>query len=130
MKEWGARRPVSSLRNASNDLEGIVAPLQFSGRSGLKRRQKHIPRRKHIPQRTCVACRRKLDKRRLTRIVRSLEAGVVVDPSGKLNGRGAYLCDNGACWDKALSERLLDRALLTEVSGDEMARLAMHRPQT
>jgi len=95
----------------------------------LTKGQKHIPGRKHVPQRTCVACRRKLDKRRLTRIVRSPEVGVVVDRSGKLNGRGSYLCDDRACWQKALSGDLLDRALLTEVTEDEKARLAEHMPQ-
>jgi len=95
----------------------------------LTKRQKRIPGRKHVPERTCVVCRRKLDKRRLTRIVRSPEAGVVVDPSGKLNGRGSYLCDDRDCWQKALSGRLLDRALLTEVTEDEKARLAQHMPQ-
>lgn len=95
----------------------------------MKKRQKHTPGRKHIPQRTCVACRQKRDKRRLTRIVRSPE-GVVVDPSGKLNGRGAYLCDDNACWDLALTGHLLDKALLTEVSEDEKAHIAAYRPQT
>jgi predicted RNA-binding protein YlxR (DUF448 family) len=95
----------------------------------LKKGQKRVPGRKHVPQRTCVACRRKLDKRRLTRIVRSSEAGVIVDASGKLNGRGAYLCDDRACWENALSGGLLDRALLAEVTEDEKMRLAMHMPQ-
>ena len=93
-----------------------------------EQRRKHIPHRKHIPQRTCIACRRKLDKRRLTRVVRTAEEGVVIDPSGKRNGRGAYLCDDGSCWDKALAGRLLDKALLTEVSEAEKARLASCKP--
>ena len=85
-------------------------------------------RRKYIPQRTCVACRRKLDKRRLTRIVRSAEEGIVVDPSGKSNGRGAYLCDQRACWDEALSGSILDRALLTQIGEAQKDRLAAHKP--
>lgn len=86
-------------------------------------------RPKHIPQRTCLACRQKTDKRRLTRIVRTQEEGVVVDPTGKKNGRGAYLCDQQPCWDKTIKNRgLLNRALLTEVSDEDLAALAMHRP--
>jgi predicted RNA-binding protein YlxR (DUF448 family) len=54
----------------------------------------------------------------------------VVDPGGKLSGRGAYLCDDDACWDVALNGHLLDKALLTEVSEDEKVRIAAYRPQT
>ena len=76
-----------------------------------------------------MACRQKTDKRRLTRIVRTLDEGVVVDSTGKKNGRGAYLCDQQPCWDKTIKNRgLLSRALLTEVSDEELAALAMHRP--
>lgn len=91
---------------------------------------KQQPRRqKHIPQRTCVACRQKFDKRRLTRIVRTAEEGVVIDPTGKRNGRGAYLCDQPACWERASSDqKLLNRALLTELTDAERAHLAAHKP--
>ena len=58
-------------------------------------------RPKHVPQRTCVGCRTVLAKRTLTRIVR-LPDGVFVDPTGKLNGRGAYLHDLRSCWERAL----------------------------
>ncbi|HUW09157.1 MAG TPA: YlxR family protein, partial [Anaerolineae bacterium] len=51
-------------------------------------------RRKRIPQRTCVACRQVQGKRALVRIVRLAGGDVQVDPTGKLAGRGAYLCSN------------------------------------
>ena len=95
-----------------------------------KQQRKQLPHRKYVPQRTCVACRRKLEKRQLTRIVRSVGDGVVIDISGKRNGRGAYLCDESACWDKALNSGLLDRALLTELSEDEKVRLIAARPSS
>ena len=86
-------------------------------------------RPKHVPQRMCLACRQKTDKRRLTRIVRTQEEGVVVDPTGKKNGRGAYLCDQQPCWDKTIKNRgLLNRALLTEISDEALIALATHRP--
>lgn len=82
-------------------------------------------RPKHIPQRTCIACRQKVDKLRLTRIVRTTDDGVIVDPSGKQNGRGAYLCDQASCWDKALSSpQLLNQALMAEVTSEERVRIA------
>jgi hypothetical protein len=92
--------------------------------------KKTKPRRqKHVPQRTCVICREKVDKRRLTRIVRTPDSGVVIDPTGKRNGRGAYLCDNPECWDKALQqEHLLNKALMTTVKEEEWAAIAAQKP--
>ena len=83
---------------------------------------------KHIPQRTCVACREVNDKRSLTRVVKSPD-GVCVDPGGRLPGRGAYLHDDKACWDKALSKGILARALKTEISPEEMEALTAYRDQ-
>jgi len=89
------------------------------------------PRTKHIPQRTCVACRQKRDKRSLTRIVRTADDGIVIDSTGKRNGRGAYLCDQPSCWDKALSDiRLLNRALMAEIGEAELAMIAAHKPMS
>lgn len=84
---------------------------------------KQKQRQKHIPQRTCVACRKKVDKRQLTRLVNTAEDGLIVDPSGKRNGRGTYLCNDPACWEKAKKTRLLDQALRAEISTAEKQRL-------
>lgn len=82
-------------------------------------------RRKHVPQRTCMVCRRQVDKRQLTRIVRTPDSGVVVDPTGKRNGRGAYLCDQAACWDKVVRHAgILNQALNAQVSEAELAAIA------
>lgn len=81
-----------------------------------KSRSRKGPRPKHIPQRMCVACREKTAKRGLTRVVRTPEGLVEIDPTGKRNGRGAYLCDQNRCWDRALTSGLLDKALNTEVN--------------
>ena len=69
---------------------------------------------KHIPQRTCVGCRVVLAKRSLTRIVRTPE-GVRIDPSGKIDGRGAYVHNKRSCWERALKGALA-HALKTEFS--------------
>ncbi len=84
-----------------------------------------IMRPKHVPQRTCIACRDVLPKRSLVRLVRTPE-GVVVDPTGKKTGRGAYLHDRRSCWEKALKSDLLERALKTELTNDERERLRAH----
>ena len=87
-------------------------------------------RGKHIPQRTCVICRRKMDKRRLLRVVRTADDGTVADLTGKRNGRGAYLCDDAACWDKVLKSKVLDRELRVEITEAEKDSLLRFRPQT
>lgn len=81
------------------------------------------PRPKHVPQRTCVACREQDSKRSLTRIVRTPEHQVVIDPSGKMNGRGAYLCDRSSCWERAASSNVLSRALNVELTAETLQRL-------
>lgn len=85
-------------------------------------------RKKHVPLRTCVICRKKTDKRRLQRIVRSPDGRIFADPSGKQNGRGAYLCDDPNCWDKALTSKILDRELGKKISSEEKQKLGQHRP--
>jgi predicted RNA-binding protein YlxR (DUF448 family) len=74
-------------------------------------------KRRHIPQRTCVACREILSKRSMIRIVRSPK-GVVIDPTGKLPGRGAYLHVQRSCWESGLSGALAS-ALKTELTPEE-----------
>jgi predicted RNA-binding protein YlxR (DUF448 family) len=69
------------------------------------------PRPKHIPQRTCIGCRQEAGKRALIRIVRSGDGQVLVDSSGKANGRGAYLHADSACWEKALKGSTINNAL-------------------
>ena len=76
---------------------------------------------KHVPQRTCVGCRQVLPKRQLTRVVRGSE-GVVIDLSGKLPGRGAYLHDQMSCWVKALKGSLA-KALRTTIQEQDLAAL-------
>jgi predicted RNA-binding protein YlxR (DUF448 family) len=61
---------------------------------------------KKIPQRTCVACGTTRDKRDLVRVVRSPEGTVLVDPTGKRSGRGAYVCRDSACVERGLKGRL------------------------
>jgi len=83
-------------------------------------------RRKHSPQRTCIVCRKTAGKRTLIRLVRSAEQGVVVDPTGKLAGRGAYLCDNPTCWDDAARTGVLEKALRISLTQAEREMLNEH----
>ena len=91
--------------------------------------QKQAGRRKHVPQRMCVVCRQVGDKRSLIRLVSDPEVGVVVDPTGKRKGRGAYLCQQSACWEEALTTDVVARALRTPLTAADRARLRDSRPQ-
>jgi hypothetical protein len=64
----------------------------------------------------------------LTRLVRTENAGVIVDPTGKRDGRGAYLCDNSECWMKAMESQILDRALRAQIADTEKEGLFDYMP--
>lgn len=68
-------------------------------------------RQKHIPQRICIACRQVNPKRGLVRVVRDTAGTVGVDPTGKANGRGAYICHQSQCWHHVLERGTLASAL-------------------
>jgi predicted RNA-binding protein YlxR (DUF448 family) len=55
--------------------------------------------------------------------VRTPEHEVLVDPTGKLNGRGAYLCDRRSCWERAVSSNVLSRALNVDLTAETLQRL-------
>ncbi len=97
-----------------------------TGAVSSKQSKRRGPRPKHIPQRMCVACREHTAKRTLIRLVRTPEGTVEVDPTGKKNGRGAYLCETPACWEKALKTGLLGRALNITLSQEMIASLRLH----
>ena len=82
-----------------------------------------MTRQKHTPQRTCIACRSVKDKRELVRVVRTPEGKVVIDSTGKSNGRGAYLCRQASCWEKSIEKNILGRALKITLSIEDSAAL-------
>lgn len=84
---------------------------------------------RHVPQRTCIVCGTTSAKRALTRLVRTSSEGVQVDPTGKKAGRGAYLCDNPACWETAIKGQALNKALRTSVTQEDRARLHEAAPR-
>ena len=70
---------------------------------------------KRVPIRTCCGCGRKSGKRDMVRIVRLPSGDVAVDTTGKTNGRGAYLCEDVACWEAGLARNRLERTLKTPI---------------
>ena len=79
---------------------------------------------KKVPVRMCIACREGKPKKELIRIVAS-ETGIVPDETGKAHGRGAYICPDVACLDKAKKTKAFERAL--EAPLDEEAYNAIKR---
>ena len=78
---------------------------------------------KKVPERTCVITKEKLPKQELIRIVRTPEGNVVVDPTGKQNGRGAYLKKDIEVFNKAKKSKVLDRILEVEVNEEVFTEL-------
>lgn len=73
---------------------------------------------KSMPQRTCIGCNIKKDKRDLIRIVKNKSNEINIDKSGKLEGRGAYICDNINCLEKAIKSKRLERTFEMKISED------------
>ncbi len=81
------------------------------------------------PQRTCIACQRTDAKRGLVRVVRTPTGEVAIDPSGKLAGRGAYLCKDKRCWQTALERKRIEQALKVELGAEQRASLEQYAAQ-
>lgn len=71
-----------------------------------------------IPQRQCVGCREMKDKKTLLRVVRSPEGDVSLDFGGKKPGRGAYVCHDLACLQRARKTKALERGFETQIPAE------------
>ena len=77
-----------------------------------------------VPMRMCTGCRERKAKKELLRVVRTPEGAVVIDRTGRRNGRGAYLCmDSAECLEKAVKTKMLERSLEVAVGADVYERL-------
>ena len=75
------------------------------------------------PQRTCMGCNLKKDKKDLIRIVKNKENEINVDKTGKLQGRGAYICKDEKCLEKAKKTKRLDRVLEMKIPDEIYGKL-------
>ena len=73
---------------------------------------------KKIPLRMCTGCMEMNPKKELIRIVKTPEGEICVDLTGKKSGRGAYVCRNIECFEKAYKAKRLSRNLLTQISDE------------
>ena len=74
---------------------------------------------KKVPQRKCLGCMQSFPKKDLIRVVRTPENEVLVDVTGKKSGRGAYLCKDRACLNKAIKAKRLQTNLEVQI-GEEL----------
>lgn len=70
---------------------------------------------KKIVQRTCMGCNLKKDKKELIRLVVNKKGEIFVDETGKAEGRGAYICDDIKCLEKAIKTKRLERVFETKI---------------
>lgn len=73
---------------------------------------------KKIPQRTCIGCNQSKNKKELIRIVKNNIGEIFVDLTGKANGRGAYICNDVNCLDKAVKSKKLEKNFETKISDE------------
>ncbi|MBE0447639.1 MAG: YlxR family protein [Actinobacteria bacterium] len=76
-----------------------------------------------VPERTCLGCHEVKPKKTLIRIVRTPENVVIVDPTGKANGRGAYICPRSECLSAAIKSKRLTRALGVDINPEDLERI-------
>ena len=66
---------------------------------------------KKVPLRKCIGCQEMKNKKELMRILKTAENEIVLDTTGRKNGRGAYLCFSRECFEKAVKSKGLERSL-------------------
>ena len=78
---------------------------------------------KKIPQRMCLGCQEMKPKKELIRVVKNSEDVIKVDLTGKAPGRGAYICKQTECLEKAIKSKRFEKAFETKISEDIFMRL-------
>lgn len=65
---------------------------------------------KKLPERTCMGCNAKKFKKDLIRVVKNKENQIIIDKTGKQEGRGTYICNNIECLEKAIKSKRMEKA--------------------
>ena len=71
---------------------------------------------KKLPQRTCLGCNEKKNKNELVRIVKNKDGEINIDKTGKMEGRGAYICNNVNCLQNAIKRKRLNKTFDMNIS--------------
>ena len=80
---------------------------------------------KKVPQRKCIACQDRDSKKELIRIVKNKEGKIFLDPTGRANVRGAYVCKSSECLKKAIKSKALNKAFKIDVPDEVYDNLLM-----
>ena len=64
-----------------------------------------------VPMRQCVGCHNMVSKREMIRVIKTSDGEILLDATGKKNGRGAYICNSKECLEKAIKSKSLERSL-------------------
>lgn len=75
-------------------------------------------KQKKMPERLCLGCNVSKDKRELIRVVKTKTGEIFLDKTGKANGRGAYICNDAACLEKAIKTKRISRSLAVEIPAE------------
>ncbi len=75
---------------------------------------------KKVPERTCIGCGEKKEKQALIRIVHAPDDSFSIDVTGRKNGRGAYICKNPECLEKAFRRKALERSFRESITKETL----------
>ena len=78
---------------------------------------------KKIPMRKCVGCGEMKEKKEMIRVLKTPEDEIILDTTGRANGRGAYICNSAECLGKAIKNKGLERSLKSQIPPEVSARL-------
>lgn len=84
---------------------------------------------KKVPLRKCTGCGEMKNKKEMLRVLKTTEGEILLDATGKKNGRGAYLCRSRECFEKAVKSKGLERSLKCSVPQDVMESLKKEMTQ-
>ncbi len=78
---------------------------------------------KKIPMRKCVGCGEMKEKKEMIRVIKTPEDEILLDTTGRANGRGAYICNSKDCLKKAVRNKGLERSLKAQIPQDVLERM-------
>ena len=81
----------------------------------MKMSTKNTAKKMKVPMRKCIGCQEMKSKKDMMRILKTTEEEIILDTTGKKNGRGAYLCFSKECFEKAENNQGLERSLKTAI---------------
>src|SRR5690554_5271047 len=89
----------------------------------IQRRRGRMKGKRKIPQRMCINCGEMKSKQELMRIVKNKDGEIFYDPTGKANGRGAYICTEDSCLTEAIETKKLEKVFKQPINQEIIKKL-------